>query len=75
MDEGRAENEDMVRDDKPMLPIHANGVELAQRYGHVPARAKGEPKPWHVALVVWWRFVRRREAMEMARKIGRDMQI
>lgn len=47
-------------DSSPMLPIHANSTDLCQRYGHVPPIAKGEPKPWHVAMVVWWRFLKRR---------------
>lgn len=64
----------MTRDDKPMLAIYANGVDIAQRFSHVQPAKLGDPKPWHIAVVVWWRFVRRREALDIARKCGREAQ-
>lgn len=57
----------MTRDDQPMLAIHANGVALARRFGNVPPFGPADPKPWHSALVVWWRFIARRKAMDTAR--------
>lgn len=61
--------EDSVKDDLPMLDIHANGIDLRERYGHLPALAAGQPKPWHVALVEFWRFVNQRRAVDLVRRV------
>lgn len=58
------------RDDHPMLSMHANAAELKGRFGHVPARKKGEPKPWHYGLAEFWKFMRRREQIVLMREAG-----
>lgn len=59
---------DLRHDDRPMVDIHLNGIELARKYAHVPTPRKGAAKPWAAGLEVWWKFMRDRDARRLARE-------
>jgi two-component system chemotaxis response regulator CheY len=52
-----------IQDDRPMLPVHEDGVELYRRYGHLGPRVEGDLPPWQTAFMEWWRFMDRRQAL------------
>ena len=61
----------MIADDRPMLPMHENGIALYRTYRSMPARPGSEFPPWQIALLDWWQFIGRRQAMRLLRAIRR----
>lgn len=61
-------------DDRAMLPIYPNVLELWARYRMLEPRAGSVTAPWQIALRDWWQFMRRRDALVALRRHadGRD---
>ena len=55
----------MIDDDRPMLPMHENGVALYRTYRCLGTPPGSDVSPWQVALLDWWQFIGRRQAMRL----------
>ena len=58
-------------EERGMLPIHPNALELWTRYRALEPTPGTTVAPWLTALRVWWQFMRRREALVAARRRSR----
>jgi two-component system chemotaxis response regulator CheY len=63
-----------LRDDRPMMPIREDAVQLYHVYGHLEAPPGGELPPWETAFMEWRRFMHRRELLVALRSHRRGGQ-
>jgi two-component system chemotaxis response regulator CheY len=61
------------QDNRPMMSIHEDAVELYRRYGRLEARPGGEFPPWEIAFMEWWSFMHHREILVALRNLPDEL--
>jgi hypothetical protein len=59
----------MITDDRPMLPVHENGIALYRTYRSLGVAPGNAFPAWQIALLDWWQFVGRREGIVLLRRL------
>ena len=58
----------MIADDRPMLPMDENRIALERTYRNLGLASGSAFPAWQIALLDWWRFIGRREGIDLLRR-------